>query len=149
MTTFKITNITNLLGKRGFMHNSEVEAEYIDGMIKKTLKIKPQETVYLTLNSLPLSIHRLRIKGLVTVSEISKKELKSILSAEKVKEIKLAEATKEKEVVVEEVNNTTEDIVIEEEPIEEKVESKSPKKYTKKSTKDDVENKEEKTEEVE
>lgn len=81
MKTFKITNITNLLDKRSFKQNSELEASYIDGMVKKTLKIKSGEIIYLRHQSLPLSIHRLRIKGLVTVTELSDKEMNAIVKS--------------------------------------------------------------------
>jgi hypothetical protein len=83
MKAYKITNITHLLGKRNVKYNTELDAEYVDGMMKKTLTIKPQESTYLSLQTLPISIHRLRIKGLVTVKEISDKEMKNIIKLTK------------------------------------------------------------------
>jgi hypothetical protein len=141
MTTFKITNITHLLGKRGFKSNSELEVEYIDNMQKKTLKIKPQETVYIALNSLPLSIHRLRIKGLVTVNEISKKEMKTILAAEKQKEsAKPVEQPKETKKKKDSIEEEKPEIEIEETKEDDKTEKKTTKKQSKKSEdKEDVE----------
>ena len=130
MSTFKITNITNLIGKRGFKHNSVVEAEYVDGMVKKTLKIKPQETVYITLSSLPLSIHRLRIKGLVTVTEMSKKEIKELLAAEKQKENAKKTDTPKKT-----TKKKTTSLNIEDDVNENKVEKPTKRRTTKK---DDV-----------
>ena len=78
MNTYKITNITNLAGKRDFKYNSILNIDYIDNMIKKNLEVKPGNTVYLTIQTLPLSIHRLRIKNLITVNEISSTELTSL-----------------------------------------------------------------------
>jgi hypothetical protein len=54
-------------------------------MVKKTIKLKPAGTVYLTVPSLPLSVHKLRIKGLVTVSEISATELTKTMEESKPK----------------------------------------------------------------
>jgi hypothetical protein len=75
MNTFKITNITNFLGKRDAKANSILDIEYIDNMTKKLITIKPNESIYLTIPSLPLSVHRLRVKNLITVAVISETEL--------------------------------------------------------------------------
>ena len=121
MKAYKITNITHLLGKRNVKYNTELDAEYVDGMMKKTLTIKPQESTYLSLQTLPISIHRLRIKGLVTVKEISDKEMKNIIkltkTANKIKALK-------EEPKVEEAK---------EEPKVEETEDESIKKTTKKT----------------
>ena len=37
MNNYKITNITNQLGKRDVSFNSMLDIEYIDGMTKKSL----------------------------------------------------------------------------------------------------------------
>jgi hypothetical protein len=75
MKTYKITNTTNLVGRRDSKYNTIVNIEYIDNRIKKNTKLKAGDTVFLTVESLPLSIHRLRIKNLITVTEISATEL--------------------------------------------------------------------------
>lgn len=75
MSTFKITNITNLLGKRKPKYNTIIEIDYIDGMVKKIMKIKPGDTIFFTSSSLPLSVRRLRLKNLIAVAEISPEEL--------------------------------------------------------------------------
>lgn len=154
MKTFRITNITNLLGKRSFKQNSELEVEYVDGMIKKTLKIKPQETIYLSLSSLPLSIHRLRIKGLVTVSEVSAKELKAVMAANKRKDIetnaeekpkntgKKITKTKKEDVELKE-SKTKEEPKVDEKSVDNSNEKKSTKRTTKKSDSSNAEEKEE------
>jgi hypothetical protein len=79
MSIYKITNITNLAKKRDFKFNSELDIEYVDNMVKKTVKIKPGNSLYLTVSSLPLSVHRLRVKNLVLVSEISVTELAKLM----------------------------------------------------------------------
>ena len=75
MSTYKITNITNTLGKREFMNNSTVNIEYVDNMMKKSVPIQSGAELFLSVDSLPLSIHRLRIKNLITVVEVSEEEL--------------------------------------------------------------------------
>jgi len=99
MSTYKITNITNLAGKRDFKFNSELDIDYIDNMVKKTVKLKPNESLYLTVESIPLSIHRLRVKNLIDVSAVSQEELDALLEVNKPKgapkQVKKAEDTEE------------------------------------------------------
>ena len=90
MSTYKITNITNFLGKRDFKFNSPIDVEYVDNMMKKGLTVKPGDSVFLTVPILPLSVHRLRVKNLVTVTEISKNELAALLESKKPKAVKVA-----------------------------------------------------------
>lgn len=90
MNTYKITNLTNTVGKRETKFNSILDIDYVDSMVKKTIKVKPGETVYLTINSLPLSVHRLRVKNLVSVVEIDDTELKDIMNSLKPK-VKIVE----------------------------------------------------------
>jgi hypothetical protein len=75
MNTYKITNLTNTAGKRDFKFNSPLNIDYIDKMIKKTITIQPGASLYLTVPSLPISVHKLRAKNLISVVEVSAKEL--------------------------------------------------------------------------
>ena len=75
MSIYKITNRTNLVGKRDFKFNSELDITVVENMVKRTMKLKPGDSVFLTVASLPLSVHRLRVKGLVTVVEVSPADL--------------------------------------------------------------------------
>jgi len=77
MNIYKITNITNLAGKRDIKFNSILDIDYVDSMMKKNIKVKPGETIYLQISSLPLSVHRLRVKKQISVVEISNSELKN------------------------------------------------------------------------
>ena len=70
MKTFKITNISNLAGKRDAKFNMVIDIEYIDNRTKKVIKLKAGDSVFLTIDSLPLSVHRLRIKNLITIEEV-------------------------------------------------------------------------------
>ena len=87
MNTYKITNLTNLAGKRDFKFNSDLDIEFIDKMVKKTVKIKAGNSVYLTVDSLPMSVHKLRAKNLVSVTEISPKELEISMNETKSKTV--------------------------------------------------------------
>ena len=75
MNTYKITNLTNTAGKRDFKFNSPLNIDYIDKMIKKTVTTQPGASLYLTVPSLPISVHKLRAKNLISVVEVSAKEL--------------------------------------------------------------------------
>lgn len=105
MNSYKITNITNLVGRRDSKFNTIIDIEYIDNRIKKTIKLKAGETVFLTVNSLPLSIHRLRIKGLININEVSVTELAKTMEKERPKTIKKLKKTKKTVVVVEKKDN--------------------------------------------
>lgn len=102
MNSYKITNITNLVGRRDSKFNTIIDIEYIDNRIKKTIKLKAGETVFLTVNSLPLSIHRLRIKELININEVSAIELAKTMEKERPKTIK---KTKKPVVVIEKKDN--------------------------------------------
>ena len=117
MSTFKIINITNLASKRDFKYNSILDIDYVDKMTKKIISIKPGDTAYLTIPSLPLSVHRLRVKNLITVDEID-----SIEFAKSMKNIKTKTVIKE---------------VVDEE--EKKSIQKSKKKYSKNEEEADTE----------
>jgi hypothetical protein len=111
MGTYKLTNVTNLAGKRDFKFNSVLDIEYIDNMMKKTVKLKPGDSLFLTVPTLPLSVHRLRVKKLIVVTEVSASELEKAQTAQ----------PKSKEVVKESVTIK-----------EEEAKKTSKKKYSKK-----------------
>jgi hypothetical protein len=75
MNTFKVTNITDRLGKRHPNYNSTLNVSYVDQMERKSLLLEPKKTIYFSAASLPLSLHRFRMKNLVSVSEITEQEL--------------------------------------------------------------------------
>jgi len=83
MNTYKITNLTNTAGKRDPKFNSTLDVDYVDAMMKKSVQVKPGESIYLQISTLPLSVHRLRVKGLISVVEIGQSELKNTMEASK------------------------------------------------------------------
>ena len=94
MSTYKITNITNFAGKRDSKFNMTVDIEYVDNRTKKVINLKAGDSVYLTVQSLPLSVHRLRIKNLITVSEASPAELAKSIEASKPPKVAKPKAVK-------------------------------------------------------
>jgi len=102
MKYFKIKNLTNTLKKRNARANIVLEITYIDNMVKKSKKIHPDEVLFLQLISLPLSIHKMRINGLIAVNEISRDEFlmeqkKSVVKKIEPEMKKLIEESKIKE----------------------------------------------------
>ena len=85
MNTYKITNITNKVGKRDPKFNSVVNIEYVDNRTRKKIMLKAGQDVFLTVQSLPLSVHRLRIKKLIDIVEVSPVELQKKMEAAKPK----------------------------------------------------------------
>ena len=100
MSTYKITNLTNLSGKREIKHNSIIDIDYVDSMVKKTINVKPGETVYLKIASLPLSIHKLRVKNFISVVEINDTELKNVINAKKISVSPINDVEKDKKKIV-------------------------------------------------
>jgi len=125
MNTYKITNLTKLLGKRTPRYDSVVDIEYVDNRTRKVAKLNPGETVFLTVQSLPLSVHRLRIKKVIDIAEVSAAELQK--SIEKTKPKKVAKPKAVKKSVAKKVTTTV---------TEEKAEAEAPvaKKTTRKKT---------------
>ncbi len=81
MNTYQIINITNTLTKRDINYNKTVVVTYVDNMTEKLVTLKPGEVIYLKTSSLPISVHRLRLNGLIIVNDwdnvnISKKPTK-------------------------------------------------------------------------
>ena len=85
MNTYKITNITDKLGKRDNNFNSTLKISYTDEMVKKDLYLEPKNTIYFSADSLPLSVQKFKVKNLVSVSEISEKELTALKERKKPK----------------------------------------------------------------
>jgi len=83
MNTYKIINITDKLGKRAANYNSTLKISYVDRMERKTMFLKPNEEVYFTTDSLPISLHKFRVKGFVSISDVTDKELRKLRSEEK------------------------------------------------------------------
>lgn len=106
MNTYKITNVTNLAGKRDSKYNMALDIEYIDNRTKKTITLKAGDSVYLTVGSLPLSVHRLRIKNLIVITEVSAAELQK--SMEKTKSTKKVVEKKKESVVKKKESNEME-----------------------------------------
>ncbi|MFA5207129.1 MAG: hypothetical protein WC428_00365 [Candidatus Paceibacterota bacterium] len=104
MNTYKITNLTNTAAKRDFKFNSSLDIDYVDNMIRKTVTVKPGESLYLTVAELPVSVHKLRIKNLISVVEISQRELENVMNASKLKvaAVPVAEVAVVEEVTTEE-----------------------------------------------
>jgi hypothetical protein len=99
MNTYKITNLTDQLHKRDVHFKTPVKIQYINNRVKKTVEIKTGENLFLSVESLPLSIHRLRIKGLISVIEVNTAEIKKMTTptpSKKVSEKPKTEAPKPK-----------------------------------------------------
>jgi hypothetical protein len=75
MAIFKITNITNKIERRQNGYNSSVEIEYVNSMEKKLVILRSGEVLFMDISTLPISIHKLRAKNLISVIETSKNEM--------------------------------------------------------------------------
>jgi hypothetical protein len=94
MNTYKITNITNLAGKRDINYNKVLDITYLNNRIKQVKKLKAGQDMFLSIPSLPLSVHRLRIKGLISITEVSAAELAKTMKASKPKATRKAKVGK-------------------------------------------------------
>lgn len=75
MGIYKIKNITNLLNKRHLKFKSVLDIDYVDEMMNKTLKLGVGQTKYMNFIQKPISLQKLAMEGLVSVCEVSKKEV--------------------------------------------------------------------------
>ena len=75
MAIYKITNITNLLDKRHQKYKTILDIVYNDEMMKKILKLGIGQTKFMEFSQKPISLQKLAMKGLVSVREVSKKEV--------------------------------------------------------------------------
>ena len=87
MSIYKITNITDTLPKRDSKNNSKVIVSYVNNMMREEIEVKPKDIIYLTIQQLPLSIHRLRMKNLITVVEVHESDLPDLQKGYQQKEI--------------------------------------------------------------
>lgn len=97
MATYKISNITNKLHKRDSKFNMPVNIEYIDDRIIKTKSLKAGEDMFLSVDSLPLSVHRLRIKKIIEIIEVSAEELSKSMSKGEPKPKQVEDVTDEED----------------------------------------------------
>ena len=74
MTYYKIKSITNGLGKRDINKNKVLDIEYTEKLELKIYKLPAGGELYISCASLPISLHKLRLKKLVHIVEISKKD---------------------------------------------------------------------------
>lgn len=107
MSTFKITNRTSTRAKRDVNYNSILDIDFIDEMERKVIGLKPDETIYFTAKSLPLSLHKLRIKGLVSVVEISDSQLSKLQRPKKPQVVQETPKAKKKVIQKEKTKKST------------------------------------------
>lgn len=68
---YKITNLTDLLNKRDVDYNRKLTIDYLENMTNKKIDILPKQSTYIKINNLSLTAHKLRVKGLISVVEIT------------------------------------------------------------------------------
>jgi hypothetical protein len=74
MAHYKIKNITDKFGKRHVNKDSVLNIEYHVGFQKKYRRLAAGDEIVLSCRTLPVSIHTLRAKKMITVMEISENE---------------------------------------------------------------------------
>jgi len=80
MGIYKITNTTNKIDKRQQGFNSLVLIDYVNNMEKQSKPLNAGETLFIEISALPISIHKLRAKNMISVSEASRSEMLSNVS---------------------------------------------------------------------
>lgn len=71
---YKLLNTTFKLNKRDENYNKTLYFDYVDGFEKKTITIRPSQLIYIEFKNLPISLHRLRMQGLVSVLQVTDDE---------------------------------------------------------------------------
>lgn len=101
MAHYKIKNITGKLPKRHVNKDSVLSIEYQVGFHKKFKKLNINDEIVLSCRTLPVSIHGLRAKQLITVTEISENEFMR-LQKPSARKVPVPTPPKKKEVVAKE-----------------------------------------------
>lgn len=108
MAHYKIVNITGKLPKRHVNKDMKLKIEYHVGFQKKYRELNVGDEILLTCKTLPVSIHNLRAKKLITIVEISENEFvrlqkpsaRKVVKEEKPKTKNVVKKEKEKVEVV-------------------------------------------------
>jgi len=74
MKYFKIRNVTDSLGKREIRFNSDLDVEFITGFVKDSIVLKPNQQLYMKTKTLPITLHKMRLQGLISIVEVDSKE---------------------------------------------------------------------------
>ena len=72
MVYYKITSLTHKLPKRHINKDKTLEIEYRESFSEKKYILPPNGTLYISSPSLPVNLHKLRMKKMITVVEINK-----------------------------------------------------------------------------
>lgn len=88
MIYFKITSLTNNLPKRHPNKGAALTIEYRDKYAQKTQQLFPSATLYLAAPSLPVNLHKLRMRGLVSIVEVSKNIFMKLTNPNDIKKVK-------------------------------------------------------------
>lgn len=83
MGYFKIKNTTTLLPKRHGKVNTTQSIEIKDGFAVKIIDINPNEEFLLETGFLPISLHKLRAEGVVSIIELDKNSYHRDIEAKK------------------------------------------------------------------
>lgn len=97
MAHYKIKNITGSLPKRHVNKDTVLNIEYHVGFQKKYRKLGVHDEILLTCKTLPVSLHQLRVKKLITISEISENEFTRLQKPSAKKVPKVNEPIKKEE----------------------------------------------------
>jgi len=76
MAYFIIKNITNKLEKRHISFNQSVDIEYITQFERKIHKLATGREMVINSDNLPLAVHILKAKNLISVKKLSESEYK-------------------------------------------------------------------------
>ena len=82
MGYYKITNVTNTLGKRHGKVNTVQVIDFKDIINSSSFAINPGSEITVEANYLPISAQKLRTEGLITVVEIDKNAYQKMLLAQ-------------------------------------------------------------------
>ena len=97
MGYYKIQNVTNKLPKRHINKDVSVDIEYNVGFKKNIYKLNAGGIIGIACSNIPIKLHTLRAKKLITIIEIGEKEFQNLKNPKPVKTIKI-ETKKEKSV---------------------------------------------------
>lgn len=72
MAYYKITSLTATLPKRHMHKDKALNIQYRENFSEKSYNLPVNGTLYISAPSLPINLHKLRMKKLITIVEVSK-----------------------------------------------------------------------------
>jgi hypothetical protein len=74
MAYYKITNLTSNFPKRDVNKDRVIDINLANGFTKQNYKLSVNDVLYVQFNKIPVDLHKKRMQGFISITEISQNE---------------------------------------------------------------------------